>query len=274
MLLRRTSRPTAAAWRHIRGLSSWTNATVQEKLNSHPWVADCVVGDAEHIHGVSGNLAHVVPLFQTRDLAVVNHTLLTKDLITENFFSDTEPNAEKNYQESLLRYSNVDADGLNEYLRDGGYEGAALQVLWCTEVQLTNVFFHGYQRHERMVLRDIVYAMFAEADTDGDGSITLAEFAPLCEKYGVDISSFHNADLNNMESGDDYTLGFVGHLRLRCPCPGCFCYCPCCCRHSCALCAHPSATSGGRRVAPCAPRSLASTSAEAADLSWHIPTAG
>eukprot|EP01048_Picozoa_sp_COSAG05_P002426 COSAG05_NODE_99_length_19400_cov_50.107559_15_plen_296_part_00 len=248
MLLRRTLRPTAAPWCRARGLSSWTNATLQEKLNSHPWVADCVVDDAEHIHGVSGNLAHVVPLFQTRGLAG----------FTEDYSGDMEPNADKGYQEGLLRYSNVDADGLNAYLKAGGYEGAALEVLWCTDAQLTNVFFRGDQRHERMVLRDIIYAMFNEADTDGDGSITLAEFQPLCEKYGIDMSAFHEADLGDtgaggrvglfasaltgrdsdagLSGGDDYALGFVSHLRpllaagcwLLAAAVGCCCCCCCC----------------------------------------------
>jgi hypothetical protein len=194
MLLRLISVPTRrqlAVPLRFRSLSrslssssgSWTLATVQERINSHPWVSDCVVDDAEHIHGIPGTVAHVVPLWQRRGFAGITYN-----------FSDEEPNASPDYQQQLGSFSNVDEEEVNAYLAQHGYEGPALRVVLLTDTQLTSVFFRGDERHSRLVLRDIIYAIFDTADADNDGEITMEEFQPLCDKYGIPSISFHDAD--------------------------------------------------------------------------------
>ena len=55
--------------------------------------------------------------------------------------------------------------------------------------------------HKRVVLLDLVLACFAEADMDGDGSITLSEFKSFLDRHGIALDQ-HFAEAFSVQDED------------------------------------------------------------------------
>jgi hypothetical protein len=121
------------------GDGAWSAATVQETLNMHPMVADCVVDDAEHIHGIPGTLAHVVPVWNSVALVLPRgFTLGAKTFVEDP--NKLEPDASPEYQVYLEEHCHVNEAMLNEYLVDEGFaDDLHVPVVLLTETQLTEV---------------------------------------------------------------------------------------------------------------------------------------
>ena len=193
----RASPPYTRAVKARRLLSSapWSPATVQEKVNTHPGVADCCVEDACHLHGVEGVIAHIVPYWKARGNQMFHESLTEYDVDTS-----------KAGQQAMDMFADVNSEGLHEYLQGEGYSGPPLPVLLCSETQLVANFYHGDERHKRLVLRDIIAAIFAACDTDDDGAISLEELINFVAHYQLKL----NASKAFLESDSDQVVSFAG----------------------------------------------------------------
>lgn len=139
---------------------------MQETVNTHPDVADCVASE--------GTL-HVVPYFHFRAHAGLQ-------ALYENVAGSETP-------EDLAPFSLVDESVLHTYLTGKGYDGPTIPVTLMTEIQLADKFLSGAALHERLALRDIIAAVFAAVDVDGDGEITMEEFAAWAERQDIGIDA-------------------------------------------------------------------------------------
>ena len=179
---------------------------VQETVNSHPFVADCVACPPLTDSAGTSTTLHVVPEFQQR--GIVSDTKLFSSVETQDIGEEA--------QETLETFSNVNQALLNNWLtNEKGYAGPELPVVLMTESRLLTVLssVQPAAAHKRLVLRDLVQVVFDTVDSDGDGDITFDELVQWIEGQNISIdnpsAAFFKAD---HDEGID-SLGWVGVRR-------------------------------------------------------------
>ena len=179
---------------------------VQETVNSHPFVADCVACPPLTDSAGTSTTLHVVPEFQQRGSGLGGRPAVETQDIGEEA------------QETLETFSNVNRELINAWLtEEKGYAGPELPVVLMTESRLLRLLSTAQPaaHHKRLVLRDLVRVVFEAVDSDGDGEITTQEFVNWIETQHVDIdnpmAAFLAADRG--EEGN-MPMGRLGRMQL------------------------------------------------------------
>jgi len=183
---------------------------VQETVNSHPFVADCVACPPLTDSAGTSTTLHVVPEFQER--GVESDTKLFSSVETQDIGEEA--------QETLATFSNVNRELLNIWLvEEKGYTGPELPVVLMTESRLLRLLSTAQPAaaHKRLVLRDLVRVVFEAVDSDGDGEITAQELVNWMETQHIDIDNpmeaFFAADRAENALWED-TLGLAEFKQL------------------------------------------------------------
>lgn len=136
--------------------SLWTVPRTQEVLNQHRQVSDCVVTQNNR------RVAHVV-----------------KSWRPSNLFQQLKS------AKQVVLAPEVTAPVLTKWLKANNYEGP--------EVSFSFVSSHDLDAlgavHGRVVMRDIVHAVFSSADKDGDGLVSLIDMIKFSEEHGLELDS-------------------------------------------------------------------------------------
>jgi len=110
------------------------------------------------------------------------------------------------FEDSFL--PTIDAEGVNDWLRKNGYEGAApASVQFCSRTEIHS----ADGGHERLAMRKLMRVIFDSVDEDNDGGISLVEFHGFLDRCGLSdrrellVQAFmHSAQVDM----DGYTLEY------------------------------------------------------------------
>ena len=99
----------------------------------------------------------------------------------------------------------LSAEEISQIVTSAGYALSPVQVSFVdTYEELPE------NRHNRVVLLDVLRACFAEADTNGDGAITIPEFTHFLDLHGIKVPEEENfaAVFEKYDVNRDYVLEF------------------------------------------------------------------
>jgi Ca2+-binding EF-hand superfamily protein len=107
--------------------------------------------------------------------------------------------------EAMLENEPLSAEEISQIVTSAGYALSPVQVSFVdTYEELPE------NRHNRVVLLDLLRACFAEADTNGDGAITIPEFTHFLNLHGIKFPEEENfaAVFEKYDVDRDYVLEF------------------------------------------------------------------